>query len=243
MSIWGCDSPARCCQPAVAGGFIYADLRGELHTHLAQQALFTRVLLCTTATATSFPLSKHTGGGGSAPGFSGLHVYLVFTWEVTLPPPPVEFSSTTTYKVSCSWLLDVCRCSFISGWLVYLQFHEGLPLPPLRHSRCPTLFAMCLFYCYCLLFSLFFSFFPGWALVCPGGYAELAPGCLWEYCVLLSSPGGLLLSRRLGAGVWWCESPLVSPFNMKWGCYAWAGGVVVLVFYLFLVFSSISPRF
>jgi hypothetical protein len=28
-------------QPAVAGGFIYADLRSELNTHLAPQALFT----------------------------------------------------------------------------------------------------------------------------------------------------------------------------------------------------------
>jgi hypothetical protein len=28
------------CQPAVAGGFIYADLRSELNTHLAPQALF-----------------------------------------------------------------------------------------------------------------------------------------------------------------------------------------------------------
>jgi hypothetical protein len=34
--------PARCCQPAVAGGVIYADLWGELSTHLAPQALFTQ---------------------------------------------------------------------------------------------------------------------------------------------------------------------------------------------------------
>jgi hypothetical protein len=38
--ICGCGLPARCCQPAVAGGIIYADLRGELSTHLALQALF-----------------------------------------------------------------------------------------------------------------------------------------------------------------------------------------------------------
>jgi hypothetical protein len=42
---------------------------------------------------------------------------------------------------------------------------------------------------------------------------------------------------------------LVSPSIMEWGCYAWAWGVVVLEFYLFLeVFlarciSSFSPRF
>jgi hypothetical protein len=32
---------ARCWQPVVAGGFIYADIRDELNTHLAPQALFT----------------------------------------------------------------------------------------------------------------------------------------------------------------------------------------------------------
>jgi hypothetical protein len=42
---------------------------------------------------------------------------------------------------------------------------------------------------------------------------------------------------------------LVSLFNLEWRCCAWAGDVVVLEFYLFLVvfparcFSSISPRF
>jgi hypothetical protein len=52
-----------------------------------------RVLLEVTTTATSFPLSKHTGGGDTAPAFSGLLVYLQFTWQVGLSPPPVEFSS------------------------------------------------------------------------------------------------------------------------------------------------------
>jgi hypothetical protein len=42
---------------------------------------------------------------------------------------------------------------------------------------------------------------------------------------------------------------LVSSFTGQWGCYAWAGGVAMLEFYLFLVvfparcISSISPRF
>jgi hypothetical protein len=42
MAICGCGLPAHCCQPAIAGGFIYADLRDELNTHLALQALFTQ---------------------------------------------------------------------------------------------------------------------------------------------------------------------------------------------------------
>jgi hypothetical protein len=41
-SICGCGFPAHCCPPAVAGDIIYADLRGELNTHLALQALFTQ---------------------------------------------------------------------------------------------------------------------------------------------------------------------------------------------------------
>jgi hypothetical protein len=39
-AICGCGFPAHCCQPAVAGRIIYADLRGELSTNLALQALF-----------------------------------------------------------------------------------------------------------------------------------------------------------------------------------------------------------
>jgi hypothetical protein len=42
MAICGCGLPAHCCQPAVAGGVIYADLRGEFSTHLSLQALFTQ---------------------------------------------------------------------------------------------------------------------------------------------------------------------------------------------------------
>jgi hypothetical protein len=69
-----------------------------------------------------------------------------------------------------------------------------LSLAPLQHSGCPALFAMCLFCC--LLFS--FSFFPGWGSVCPGGYADLAQSCLWEYCMPLSSPCGPCVPKRSG---------------------------------------------
>jgi hypothetical protein len=41
MAICGYGLPAHCCQPAVAGGVIYADLRSELNIPLALQALFT----------------------------------------------------------------------------------------------------------------------------------------------------------------------------------------------------------
>jgi hypothetical protein len=119
-----------------------------------------RVCLGTTATATGFPLSKHTGGGDTAPTFSGRRVYLQFMWEVGLPPSPVEFSSYRHfYNLYRSWLLGVCAAPAFSGRLVYLQFREGFPLPPLQRSGRPALSATCIFCCYCLLFSFFF-FFP-----------------------------------------------------------------------------------
>jgi hypothetical protein len=101
---------------------------------------------------------------------------------------------------------------------------------------------------YSILFSLLFS---GWGSVCPGGCADLAQGCLWEYHVLLSSPCGLSLPKLSlallsggGTGAF-----LISPFNVNWRCYAQAGGVEESKFCLFSVvfplrcISSVSPRF
>jgi hypothetical protein len=74
--------PARCCQPAVAGGIIYADFRGELNTHLALQALFTQSSPVCEPLLHSFPFPSTLGevtlnplaclftahmGGGSSP--------------------------------------------------------------------------------------------------------------------------------------------------------------------------------
>jgi hypothetical protein len=72
----------------------------------------------------------------------------------------------------------------------------GIALPPLQGSVHPALFAMCLFLVLFIIQFGFFSFFHGWGSVCPGGYADLAQGSLWVYCMLLSSPGSLLLSSQ-----------------------------------------------
>jgi hypothetical protein len=78
-------------------------ISGVSLTLLAPQALFTQSSHGRGATAASFPLSKHPGGGDIAPAFLGLSVYLQFTWEVGLPPSPVECSSHCHfYKLSCS---------------------------------------------------------------------------------------------------------------------------------------------
>jgi hypothetical protein len=136
-----------------------------------------RVLLGMTTTATSFPLSKHTGGGDTAAAFSGLRVYLQFAWEVGLPLSPVEFSSHHHfYKLSRSWLLGVCRHSC----LLQPACCEGFPLPPSLVLRAPHPLFYVSFLLLLLLIQVFFLFFPGWGSICPGGYADLAQGCLWD---------------------------------------------------------------
>jgi hypothetical protein len=244
MAICGCGSPACWCQSAVAGGFIYADLWVELSTHLAPQALFTQSSPVRDATAKSFPLSKHTGGGDTAPAFSGLCVYLQFLWEVGLPPLLWSFPPTATFTSFPPPGCWVCATApALSSQLV-----RDFPSSPLQFSGCPAVFATCLFYCYCLLFR--FSFLSGWGSVCPGGYADLAQGCLWEYHVPLSSPCGPHLPKPSGRGrLAGLGALLVSPFNVKWRCYVQAGGVEGSKFCLFWVvfpvrcISSISPRF
>jgi hypothetical protein len=122
-----------------------------------------------TATATSFPLSKHTGGDVATSTFSGWCVYLQLTWEVDLPPSPVEFSSHHHfYKLSHSWLLGRCHryCLLRTSLFIYSSVRD-CPSPPLAlrapHPLCYVSFLLLLF-----IISLFFSFFPGWS-VCPGG--------------------------------------------------------------------------
>jgi hypothetical protein len=67
--------------------------------------------------------------------------------------------------------------------------------------------------------------------------------------MLLSSPGGLLLSSREELASGGMAALLVSPFNVERGCYVRAGVVEVSEFCLFLMvfparcISSISPRF
>jgi hypothetical protein len=108
---------------------------------------------------------------------------LQLTWEVCLPPSPVEFSSLHhSHKLSHSWLLGAHprSCWSLSGphgLFIYSSRKDSLL--PIFSSVRPTLFPTCLYFSYCLLLS--FSFFPEWGSVCPGGYAALAQGCLWEY--------------------------------------------------------------
>jgi hypothetical protein len=157
-----------------------------------------RVLLGATATAISFPLPKHTGGGDTAPALLGQHVYLQFMWEVGLAPLSCEVF-LPLLLLQAFLLLVAGRVPpllpSLAGLFIYSSMRD-CSCPP-SGSGSSALFAACLFCCYCLLF-IFFSFFPGWGSVCPGGCADLAQGCLWEYRVPLSSPCGPCLPKWSG---------------------------------------------
>jgi hypothetical protein len=141
-------------------------------------------------TATSFPLSKHTGGGDIAPTFSGLLFVYSSRGRWVFPCSPVEFSSLChSHKLSSSWLLGTC-CRSHPLWpgLAYLfTVLGGIIFPPSSVLREPhPLCYMSL--SFLLIITQFLFSFPGCGSVCPGGYADLAQGCLWKYCMPLSSP-------------------------------------------------------
>jgi hypothetical protein len=126
-------------------------------------------------------------------------VCLQLMWEVGLPPSPVEFSSLRhSHKLSCSWLLGMHHCShpLWPGLACLFTVLGGIPLPLFRAQGAPPSFP-CVFivliaYYPVSLFSL------GGGLVCPGGYADLATGCLWKYLIPLSSPCGPHLPKLSG---------------------------------------------
>jgi hypothetical protein len=180
--------------------FPFPSILGDVTLHLLSQAsmfiyssrgkwVFSLLLWSfpPTTTFTSFP-TPDCWACAAAPAFSGpaclstAHVgsgTSPLSCGAFLPPPLLQ-----AFQILVAG--HVAQLLPSPAWLVYLQFCEGFPFPPLWCSGCPTLFAMCLYCCYYVLFS--FSFFPRWRSVCSGSYADLAQGCLWEYLILLSSP-------------------------------------------------------
>jgi hypothetical protein len=168
-----------------------------------------------TATTISFPLWKHTGGGDTAPDFSGWHVYLQFTWEVGLPPSPVEFSSHHHfYKLSHSWLLQMC-CHSCLLWLACLfTVLWGISSSLLFSAQGAR--HLCYVSCLLLLIIqfLFFSLgggrsVQGAMLICPRIVCGSTTCCL-AHLVVHIFPSRLGTPSGSGEGVL-----LVSLFNMK----------------------------
>jgi hypothetical protein len=126
--------PVHCCQPAVAGGIIYADLWGELSTHLAPQALFVQSSPVWESLLQAFPFPS-TGKGDTAPALSGLSVYLQFMWEVGLAPSPVKFSSHCHFhKLFCSCLLGGAAAPASRHVCLQFMWEVGLPSSPVEFS-------------------------------------------------------------------------------------------------------------
>jgi hypothetical protein len=139
---------------------------------------------------------------------SGKWVFPSLLWSF---PPTATF---TSFPTPGCW---VCAATpAFSSWLV-----RDSP-PPSSALRVPSpLCYVSFFLLLLLIIQFFFSFFPGWGLVCPGGYADLAQGCLWEYHMLLSSPCGPHLPKPSGC---WClvaaQEPSWFPFLIfKVGIY------------------------
>jgi hypothetical protein len=125
------------------------------------QALFTQSSVHY-ATATSFPLSKNTGGGDTAPAFSACVFIYSSCGKCMFPPLLWTFPPSATlasFPAPGCWVLPPSpACSVtVPGWI---------PSPSLRCSGRLTFFAMCLYCSRGLLLS--FSFFPGWGSICPG---------------------------------------------------------------------------
>jgi hypothetical protein len=162
-----CDSglPVCCCQPAVAGGVIYADLWGELSTHLAPQALFTQSSPVREPLLQAFPFPS-TLWKVTLHSLSQACVFIYSSCGKWVFPPLLwSFPSSTTltsFPAPGCWAHAPApaRASLARPACLFTA-PARIPFPNLWHSVPPTLFPTCLYCSYCLLVS--FSFFP------PGG--------------------------------------------------------------------------
>jgi hypothetical protein len=131
-----------------------------------------------------------------------------------------------------------------SGWLIYLQFREGFPLPSSSVPRAPRP----LFYISFLLLIIQFLFFP-WGPVCPGAmliWPRVFCGstvCRLAHLVVCVFPSGL------GAGVWPHGKPswflhLTWSGDARRGLWVWRSqSFASSQFFPVRCISSICPRF
>jgi hypothetical protein len=106
-------------------------------------------------------------------------------------PPTSNF---TSFSTPVCWVGAAALLPSPAGLFIYNSMRDFPSLFFGAQGTPPSLLVSFL-----LLLLIIQFFFPGWVSVCPGGYADLAQGCLWEYCVPLSSPCGLLLPKQSGS--------------------------------------------
>jgi hypothetical protein len=109
-------------------------------------------------------------------------------------PPPTTF---TSFPAPGCWACAAAPA--FSSWLVVRDF----PSPSLQCSGHPALFGMCLFCCYCSLFSFFFLFSLG------GGQSVQVAMLIWPRVVCGGTACHLahlvvcIFPSHLGTGIWW----------------------------------------
>jgi hypothetical protein len=152
-------------------------------------------------TATSFPLSKHTGGGDTAPAFSGQCAYLQLTWEVVLPPSPVVFlllPLLQAFPLLVAWHVPLLLPSRVYLF-IYSSVRDTFPLSLELRVPHPLCNMSLLF----LLFIIQFLFFP-----LGGGWSVQGAMLIWPRVVYESTTCSLahlvvrVFPSLLGAGVW-----------------------------------------
>jgi hypothetical protein len=119
--------------------------------------------------------------------------------------PPTTF---TSFPAPGCWACATAPA--FSSWLVVRDFPS-----PLFSAQGTLPSLLCVFFVVIAYYSVFF---PVWGLVCPGGYADLAQGCLWEYRMPLSSPCGLHLPKLSGC----CH--LAAAWEPSWFLYLMLSG-------------------
>jgi hypothetical protein len=247
MAICGCGLPACRCQPAVAGGVIYADLRSELSTHLAPQALFTQSSpVCDDCHCYKLsPFQAHWGrwhstrflrpaclftahvGGGSSPLSCGVFLPLplqAFPLLIAgLPPSPAR-----------------------PGLFIYSSGRDSPPPLLGAQGTLPSLQRV---------FIVLIAYYSVSLSPLGGGRSAQGTMLIWPRVVCGSTMYRLthlvicIFLSHLDADDWRTGALLVSPFNVKWRFSAQAGGVEGSKFCLFSValparcVSRISPRF
>jgi hypothetical protein len=127
--------------------------------------------------------------------------------------PPWLLQAFPVLVAGCvPWLLPS-----LVGIFIYSSVSDSPPPPSAFRVPCPLCYVS--FLLLLLIIQFLFSFFPGWGLVWPGCYADLAQGCLWEHHVSLSSPCGLRLPTRSGH---WCLAAREPSWFLR---LTWSGTV------------------
>jgi hypothetical protein len=233
MAICSCGLPAHCCQPAVAGSFIYADLWGKLSTHLAPQALFTQSSPVCEPLLQAFPfpstlreVTLHPLSQACMFVYSSCGKWVFpLSYGVFLPPPLSQAFPLLVAGHAPLLLPSPAR----PGLFIYSSVRNSPP--PFFGAQGPPPSLLC-------VFIVLIAYYSVSLCSLGGGRSVQAAMLIWPRVVCGSTAYHLahlvfcVFPSCLVMDIWhWPGALLVSPFNMKWRCFCagWrCGGVKVL---------------